>query len=132
MARTFKILILIFPVLLFPALLPASAWELKTGRLTNIETLVDCVRLTIKRSANSTSGNPAKTLMTIEIPETELPEELKKGDLIRIWSNTKAQKTVFRITPLRGYDPTGVRSRLQRRGHRFAGGHGGKGGNGGH
>ena len=132
MARTSKIFILILAARLLMLISPASAWELRTGRVTGIETLDKTVRLTINRTGVFSADDRSETLMTIEIPGKELPENLKKGDLVRIWSNTNARETVFKITPLRGSDPTGVRSRLRRRGHRFAGGHGGKGGHGGH
>ena len=79
-----------------------------------------------------TSDISIKTTINLEVPSAELPPRLKEGDLIRIWRESDNQLKPLRISYSRGYDPTGVRSRLSGRGLRSSAGRsGGKGGHGG-
>ena len=146
MARSFNILILTLigaGILLFlDAGRPnkARAWEVVTGRITTMLEVNGKIHLTVltdSQSNDSSEPTPsnlsAQTTINLEVPREELPPRLKEGDLIRIWKQSDNQHKPLRISYSRGYDPTGVRSRLSGRGRRSGSGRsGGKGGHGGH
>ncbi|MEA3334226.1 MAG: hypothetical protein U9Q58_11620 [Pseudomonadota bacterium] len=120
----------------------ARAWELVTGRISSMIEVNGNIHLTVltdsqaEKSQESTSSNTAQTTLDLKVPRQELPPRLKEGDLIRIWQRDDNPAKPVRISYGRGYDPTGVRSRLSGRSRRSGGGHGGggggKGGHGGH
>ena len=146
MARSFNILILTLIgagiILFLDAGRPnqARAWELMTGRITTMIEVNGKIHLTVLTNSQSNdspkpapSNLPAQTTIDLEVPRAELPPRLKEGDLIRIWKQSDNQHKPLRISYSRGYDPTGVRSRLSGRGRRSGSGRsGGKGGHGGH
>ncbi len=146
MAKSFNILILtligVASLLLAGVLSPdaAQAWELVTGRVESMTEVNGNIHLTVLTDSNSeetqTSANPKplnQTIINFEVPPEDLPKRLKEGDLIRIWQHSDKQLKPVRISYSRGYDPTGVRSRLSGRGQLSSrGGGGGKGGHGGH
>ncbi len=86
----------------------------------------------VNKSLEVTSADASQTTIDLEVPRQELPPRLKEGDLIRIWKRNDNPSKPVRISYGRGYDPTGVRSRLSGRGRRSGGGRGGGGGKGGH
>ncbi len=112
-----------------PPLARARGWELITGQVNRIEYDENHVKLTLKPDAAA-----GKTeLLQLDVPAHSCPADLKTGDRIRIWNKrTGAGRTLYRISPNRNCDPTGVRSRLRRCGHGRGGRHGGRGGHGGH
>ncbi len=143
MAKSFNILILTLIgagiIFFLDAGLPnkARAWELVTGRISTMVEVNGKVQLTVltdsqaDESQESTSSNiSTQTTIDLEVPRQELPPRLKEGDLIRIWRQNDNSLKPLRISYSRGYDPTGVRSRLSSRGRRSGRGRGG--GNGGH
>ena len=117
----------------------ARAWELITGRINTMVEVDGMVHLSIltdsqpNESQLSISSNiSTQTTIDLEVPRQELPPRLKEGDLIRIWTQSDNPYKPVRISYSRGYDPTGVRSRLSSRGRRSGSGRGGgNGGNGG-
>ncbi|MEA1921683.1 MAG: hypothetical protein U9N63_03425 [Pseudomonadota bacterium] len=116
----------------------ARAWELVCGRISTMVEVNGKIHLTVitdsqtAKSPESTSAKISQTTIDLEIPRQELPSRLKEGDLIRIWKQNDNPSKTVRISYGRGYDPTGVRSRLSGRGRRSGGGRGGgKGGHGG-
>ncbi len=144
MARSFNILILTLIgagiLFLLDAGRPnqARAWELVCGRISTMVEVNGKVQLTVltdsqaDKSQESTSSKISQTTIDLEVPRQELPPRLKEGDLIRIWKQNDNPSKPVRISYGRGYDPTGVRSRLSGRGRRSGGGRGGgKGGHGG-
>ena len=144
MARSFNILILtlIGAGMLFflDAGRPnqAQAWELVCGRISTMVEVDGKVQLTVitdsqaDKSQESTSSNISQKTINLEVPRQDLPPRLKEGDLVRIWQKNDNSSKPVRISYGRGYDPTGVRSRLSGRGQRSGGGRGGGGGKGGH
>ena len=146
MAKSFNIFILTLigvSILLFTGVLrpnEARAWDLLTGRVKTMIELDGKVQLTVitdsqlESSQKSTSSETStQTTINLEVPRDELPPRLKEGDLIRIWQQSDNQLKPVRISYSRGYDPTGVRSRLSGRGRLSGTGRGGgKGGHGGH
>lgn len=143
MAKSFNILILTLIgagiLLCLDALRPgeARAWELVTGRISTMVESNGKVHLTVltdSQSNDSPNSNlSTQTTIDLEVPREELPPRLKEGDHIRIWNQIDNPHKPLRISYSRGYDPTGVRSRLSGRGRRSGSGHsGGKGGHGGH
>lgn len=119
----------------------ARAWELATGRIKTMVESNGKVLLTVlidSRSKDSQSPATTKEITTpsaidLEIPREELPPRLKEGDLIRIWNQIDNPHKPVRISYSRGYDPTGVRSRLSGRSRRTGTNRSsGKGSHGGH
>ena len=116
-----------------------QAWELVCGRINTMVEVDGKIHLTVitaskvDESQESTPSNILQTTIELEVPRQELPPRLKEGDIIRIWKQSDNPSKPVRISYSRGYDPTGVRSRLSGRGRRSGGGRGGgKGGHGGH
>ena len=115
----------------------AQAWELVCGRISTMVEVDGKVQLTVitdsqaDKSQESTPTNISQTTINLEVPRQDLPPRLKEGDLIRIWQQNDNSSKSVRISYGRGYDPTGVRSRLSGRGRRTGGGRGGNGGGGG-
>ncbi len=116
----------------------ARAWELVCGRIRTMVEVNGKIHLTVitnsqaDKSQESTAAKISQTTIDLEVPHQELPPRLKEGDLIRIWKQNDNPSKTVRISYGRGYDPTGVRSRLSGRGRRSGGGRsGGKGGHGG-
>ena len=145
MAKSFNIFIL---MLIGVALLlgtdflrpqEANAWELVTGRIKNLVEVNGKVQLTVitdpqpeENQTSTTSEISPQAAIDLELPKEERPPRLKEGDLIRIWQHSDQQLNPVRISYSRGYDPTGVRSRLSGRGRLSGSGRGaGKGGHGG-
>ena len=145
MARSFNILILTLIgagiILFLDAGRPndARAWELVTGRISKMVEVNGKIQLTVLTDPqanddhkSTTSNILTQTTIDLEVPRDELPPRLKEGDLIRIWRQSDNQLKPLRISYSRGYDPTGVRSRLSGRGRRSSASRGGgKGGHGG-
>ncbi|MEA3347829.1 MAG: hypothetical protein U9Q39_02075, partial [Pseudomonadota bacterium] len=116
----------------------AQAWELVTGRISSMVEVNDKIHLTVitgskaAKSQESTVAQISQTTIDLEVPRQELPPRLKEGDLVRVWKQSDNPSKPVRISYGRGYDPTGVRSRLSGRGRRSGGGRSGGGGKGGH
>ncbi|RLB71943.1 MAG: hypothetical protein DRH03_05290 [Deltaproteobacteria bacterium] len=115
----------------------ARAWELVCGRISTMAEVNGKIHLTVitdskaAQSQESTSAKISQTTIDLEVLRQELPPRLKEGDLIRIWKQNDNPSKTVRISYGRGYDPTGVRSRLSGRGRRSGGGGGRGGGKGG-
>jgi len=133
MVRPDKLLLLIAGLLLLlaPSRAGARGWELVTGRVQEILRHGEQVTLILEPDA-AAAESPEP--VSLEVPAGSCPEKLQPGSRVRIWSKTKGSgTTVYKISASRGCDPTGVRLRLRRHGHRFGGRRGGKGGgHGGH
>lgn len=146
MAKSFNLFILTligFGIFLTTGVLrpaEAQAWDLITGRVKTLVEVDGKIKLKVvtnsqlnKSQETASSDITDQETIDFEVPREELPPFLKEGDLIRIWQKSDNRLKSVRISYSRGYDPTGVRSRLSGRGRHSGGGRGGgKGGNGGH
>ena len=123
-------LLIVALLLLVPHPARARGWELVTGRIQSL--VREGNQLTLTLEPDKASGLKSSPI-TLEVPAEACSGELKKGTQVRIWSKTKGSgATVYKISASRGCDPTGVRLRLRKHGHRFGGRRGGRGGHGGH
>lgn len=110
-------------ILFFLSAVPVTAMEALLGRISSVNPDKGEILLDIKNFQKENGvENKRKNTIKITFKKKDLPEEIYKGALIKVWgdfhngesSGFFAAKKIVPVGEIGRHDPTGVRHRLRR------------------